>query len=88
MCRVAARSGQKTHCRLGPVVSNLDVVKSASVLECGNIPVKLAQPRVDIWVVAADRADVALEPADVRYVEANLYKCVTISKSRKRKCGQ
>lgn len=47
------------------------MLKVARILESGDIPVQLAEPRVDGRIAVAYRTDVALEVPDVYGVEAN-----------------
>lgn len=56
-----------------PVIMHFDVIKIGCVLESGVVPIQLAQPQVNRWITVADRAEVALEVAEVDGVEADLH---------------
>lgn len=47
------------------------MLEVARILECWDLPVQLAEPKVDGGIAVAYRADVALEVPDVHWVEAN-----------------
>ena len=55
-----------------PVVVRLDVLEIARVFERGEVPVELAHPEVDRRIAVTNRAEVALEMADIDRVEPNL----------------
>ena len=68
LCKAVGR----TYTSMRPVVVSLDMLKVRTRLERVVGPVKLTEPLVDGWVSVPDRADVALEVANVDWVEADL----------------
>ena len=55
-----------------PVIMRLDMLEVRRALEGVVVPVQVLHPRVQSRVAGADGAEVALEVADVDWVEADL----------------
>ena len=61
-----------------PVIADLDVVKINRIFESGVVPVQVTHPFVNGGIAIANRADVALELANIDRVKSNLARSLVL----------